>query len=196
MNIKAAPITPPVSVSQTQAQPKPAEVPAQPQPAEAAPEVNSKMGLLDYPKEAALAVTKMAAKGQAKNIVEFADDIQDIKTAGKDFVKDIKKGKVLSALGEVGKMGYNAVSANINAMQAGLAGLAGGVSAVVATPFVALDYGAEAVGKALDKKESGLVTGVGKVFQFLGGENSDKNVYDAVAEGQREGIETALKNRE
>ncbi len=203
MNIKASPATPLVTVqaqppakpAAAPAQPQPTAAAAQPQPTDAAPEKESKMGLLDYPKEGLLAMTKMAAKGQAKNIVEFAEDLKDINTAGKDFVKSVKEGDVLGVVRNVGKMGFNAISAHINAMQAGAAGFAGSVSAVISTPFVALDYGAEAVGKALSEKENGVVSGIGKGFQFLGGVNSDKGVFDAVSEGKKEGIKSALNNQ-
>lgn len=191
MNMNIGPATPPASLNQV-APPQPAAAPVQALPAEAAPEAESKMGLLDYPKEGLLAVTQMAAKGQAKNIMEFAEDLNDIKTAGKELVQDLKAGKLLSALGNVGKMVGNAVSANVNAMQAGVAGLAAGASAVVATPFVVLDAGAEAIGKALDSNNEGLGASVGKAFQFLGGQNSDQGIYGAVRAGQREGVASAL----
>lgn len=205
MNISTQSTVPSVPIKQTAASPAPPQPAApvtQATPAEAL-EVESKMGLLDYPKEGLLAVTKMAAKGQAKNIVEFADDLKDIKTAAKDFVQDAKKGNLLGALGNVGKMLGNAVSANVNAVQAGVAGLAAGASAVVASPFIALDYGAEAVGKVITDKRSdmgtglvgGMVGGVGKAFQTLGGENSGGGLYDAVTEGQREGIQSAVADQ-
>ncbi|PIQ25507.1 hypothetical protein COW36_20905 [bacterium (Candidatus Blackallbacteria) CG17_big_fil_post_rev_8_21_14_2_50_48_46] len=158
---------------------------------ESGEKAESSKGILDYPKDLAMGITEYAAKGQAKNSIEFLDDAGDIKENLGDSWDHIKKGEVGKAGIDVLKAVGNTASAGVNLFQTGLHTLLGGFSTVVSLPLNLLDKGAEKAGEHLSKSESGFGKAVGKVSTFIGGQNSNVGYNEALQTAAREGVRAA-----
>ncbi|PKL75628.1 MAG: hypothetical protein CVV27_14385 [Candidatus Melainabacteria bacterium HGW-Melainabacteria-1] len=171
-----------------------AESAAQLDVTEASPE--SSKGLLDYPKDLAMAVTEYASAGQAKNTVEFLEDMGDIKEAAGDLATNLKEGSVLKAAGNAGRIGWNVLSGLGNLFQTGVSTLAGGASTVVSLPLNLLDKGGEIAGKKLSDSDSAVSRAVGQGFKFVSGENSNVSYGEAVRSAAQSATIKALNERD
>lgn len=166
---------------------KPGETTCPAAPLEAA----SSKGLLDYPKDLAMAVTEAAARGQAKNTVEFLADISDLKEAAQDAGAQLKEGQLGQAALSAGRVGWNVLSGFGNMVQAGVSAAVGGISTTVSLPLSALDAGAEAAGKAASKSDSAAGKFVGKALKLFVGENSSSNYFESVNRASGEAAQKA-----
>lgn len=154
-------------------------------------EDTTRYGLLDLVEKPAMALTKIAAQGQAKNRVEMFDDFQKVGEHGAEALQHFKDGEIkeglLDGVRSVGKV----FSGLGNALTSGMYTTLGGVSSVASLPLNLLDRGAEKLGELADT-EAGknpvkwAGKGLGFVGKALGGQNSntayEKMVYQTTQE--------------
>lgn len=165
---------------------------AQPLPAEA--EEKSTYGMLDLAEKPAMALTKLAAKGQAKNRVEMFDDFQKVGQHGAEALEHFKEGEIkaglLDGVRSVGKV----FSGLDNAITSGMYTTLGGVSTVASLPLNLLDRGAEKLGELSETKAGNnpvkwVGKGLGYVGKALGGQNSNTSYATMVSQTTQETIQ-------
>ncbi|MBF2054103.1 MAG: hypothetical protein IGS03_11685 [Candidatus Sericytochromatia bacterium] len=161
------------------------------QPLSAEAKEKSTYGLLDLAEKPAMALTKIAAQGQAKNRVEMFDDFQKVGEHGAEAFQHFKEGEIkeglLDGVRSVGKV----FSGLGNAITSGMYTTLGGVSIVASLPLNLLDRGAEKLGELADTEAGKSPVkwagkGLGFVGKALGGQNSniayEKMVYQTTQE--------------
>lgn len=157
-------------------------------------EMPASKGILDYPKDLSMHVTELAAKGQAKNSMEFIEDIQDIGGNLGDSWNHLKEGEVIGAMGDSVRAVGNTVSAGVNLVQTGLSATLGGLSLIASAPLNLLDKAAEIGGEKGAKSDSGIGKALGRISTFFGGRDSNTSLTETMANGTRAGIQAARQD--
>lgn len=144
-------------------------------------------GLLDYPKDWSLWVTKQAAVGTAKNQQQFFDDVEDIGYYGNKVGQNLKEGKIGKAGLNSLKTAGNVISAGWNMLQTAANSAVGGLSLITSVPLNFLDEKGEWLSEKVESDTIGPA--------IFGDKGSHKEFFEVMREGKAQGMNEANTQR-